>query len=328
MLKPPKIETAFTKLFNIDYPIVAAPMFLVSDGKLTAAVGNAGATGAFPALNFRPVDALRKEIRAVKAATKAPFGINIIVQESNKHRDEQIEVCLEEGVDYFISSLGNPTDLVKKARARGAKVFCDVIGEKHAKKAIDAGADGLVAVSAGAGGHAGEISAFALIPRLKEKFQVPVIAAGSIVNGRTMLAALALGADAAYLGTRFIASEESNASADYKKAIIDASMEDIVNTDRVDGFPGNFIRTSNFKQLVPDAGLAERLFRMNKKFEKTWRLYKASRSLFEKPTTLKASYKTVFSAGHGAGLIKEIRSAESIVHTIVSEYWEAKKNLP
>lgn len=328
MPKPQKIETAFTKLFNIEYPIVAAPMFLISDAKLTAAVGNAGGTGAFPALNFRPIENLRKEIKAAKAATKAPIGINIIMQESNKHRDEQIDVCLEEGVDYFISSLGNPTVLVKKAREKGAKVFCDVVNEKHAKKAVDAGADGLVAVSAGAGGHAGDMSAFALIPRLKESFKVPIIAAGSIVNGHTMLAALALGADAVYLGTRFIASEESAASPEYKQAIIDASMDDIINTDRVDGFPGNFIQTPNFKKLVPDAGMGERLFRLSKKFERTWRLYKASKSLFEKPATLKASYKTVFSAGHGAGLINEIRSAESIVHTIASEYWEAKKTLP
>lgn len=328
MSKPAKIETAFTKLFKIDYPIVAAPMFLISDAKLTTAVCQAGATGAFPALNFRPIDNLRAEIKKVKAATPAPFGINVIVQESNKHRDQQIDVCLEEGVAFFISSLGNPTALIKRARATGTKVFCDVINEKHAQKAVDAGADGLVAVSAGAGGHAGEMSAFALIPRLKELFDVPVIAAGAIGNGRTMLSALALGADAVYLGTRFIASEEADASAEYKQAIVNASMDDIVNTDRVDGFPGNFIRTGNFKKLVPDANVIEKTLRLSSKLERSWRLYKASKSLFEKPATLKASYKTVFSAGHGVSMIKEIKPAQEIVNQLASEYWDAKQNLP
>ena len=303
-------------------------MFLISDAKLTTAVCQAGGTGAFPALNFRPVERLREEIRKVKAATSVPFGINVIVQESNKHRDQQIEVCLEEKIGFFISSLGNPTDLIKKARAAGVKVFCDVVNEKHAQKAVDAGADGLVAVSSGAGGHAGEMSAFALIPRLKEKFSVPIIAAGSIVNGRTMLSALALGADAVYLGTRFIASEEADAAPEYKQAIVNASMDDIVNTDRVDGFPGNFIRTGNFRKLVPDPNLVERALRLSSKFEKSWRLYKAGKSLFEKPTKLKASYRTVFSAGHGVGLIKDIKPAQTIVHQLAEEYWVAKKALP
>ncbi len=328
MKKPQKIETLFTKLFQLDYPIIAAPMFLISDAKLTTAVCKAGGTGVFPAHNFRPVDVLRKEIQKVKGETKSPFGINIIVQESNKHRDEQIEVCLEEGVAFFISSLGDPTPLIKKSQGKGTKVFCDVVNEKHAKKAIDAGADGLVAVSAGAGGHAGDISAFALIPKLKEKFSVPIVAAGSIVNGRTMVAALALGADAVYLGTRFIASEEADAPAEYKKAILDAAMDDIVNTDRVDGFPGNFIKTKSFLKQVPDPGLIEKTLRLSPKLNKAWRLYKASKSLFGKQTDLKASYKTVFSAGHGAGLIYDIRSAENIVYSIAEEYWIAKAALP
>jgi len=327
MPRPPKIETAFTKMFGIDYPIVAAPMFLISDARLTTAACEAGATGAFPALNFRGDDALRNEIRAVKAKSKSPFGINIIVQESNKYRDRQIEICLEEGIGFFVSSLGNPTDLIKRAKGK-AKVFCDVVSEKHARKAVDAGADGLIAVSAGAGGHAGTLSAFSLIPQLKSLFTVPVIAAGAIVDGRTMLAALALGADAVYLGTRFIASEEANVPKEYKKAIIDAEPDDIVNTDRVDGFPGNFIKTDNFEKLVPNAGLLEKAFKLSPKFEKGWRLYKAKQSLFGSEKKVKASYKTVFSAGHGVGLIENVQSVETIVHSLAREYWEKKKALP
>jgi len=328
MEKPPKLETAFTKLFGIDYPIIAAPMFLISDAKLTIAVCKAGGTGAFPAHNFRPIEAFREEIRKVKKETQKPFGINIIVQESNKQRDAQIEICLEEGIGYFISSLGSPAHLIKKAHTKGIKVFCDVISEKHAEKAVDLGADGLIAVTSGAGGHAGDRSAFALIPRLKAKFSVPVIAAGSIVNGATMLSALALGADAVYLGTRFIASKEADAPAEYKQAILDAAIDDIISTDRVDGFPGNFIKTKSFSKQVPDPGMIERAFRLSSKMERAWRLYKAGKSLFGKPSDLKASYKTVFSAGHGAGLIDDIPSVEKIIYSLMADYRKQKKALP
>ncbi|MBY0369212.1 nitronate monooxygenase, partial [bacterium] len=236
--------------------------------------------------------------------------------------------CLEEGVAYIISSLGNPTPLIKRAREVGTKVFCDIVSEKHAQKAIDAGADGLIAVSGGAGGHAGDRSPFALIPQLKDKFSVPIIAAGSIVNGRTMLAALALGADAVYLGTRFIASEEADVPREYKEAILGSSMDDIVNTDRVDGFAGNFINTPSFRKLVPESGFVEKVLRTSGKLDRTWRLYKAGRALFAKPTDAKASYKTVFSAGHGVGLIEKVESASTIVHSLAREYWELKKALP
>lgn len=328
MEKPPKIETSITKLLQIDYPIIAAPMFLISDANLVVPVCQAGASGAFPALNFRPTEVFRKELQKIKSQTSSPFGVNIIMQDTNKVRDEQIEICLDEGVAYIISSLGNPTALVGKAHKKGTKVFCDVVSEKHARKAVDAGADGLVAVSSGAGGHSGDISPFALIPRLKREFSVPIIAAGSIVNGRTMLAALALGADAVYMGTRFIASEEADAPAEYKQAILEADIDDIINTDRVDGFAGNFIKTASFKKQVPDPGAFEKAFRIVPKLEKAWRLYKASKTLFGKPSDLKASYKTVFSAGHGVGLIDDTQKAAHIVHSIVHEYWACKKSLP
>ncbi len=175
MDRAPKIKTKFTDLLKIDYPIVAAPMFLISDARLTIAVCRAGGTAAMPALNFRPVAALRAEIKKVREGTSAPIGINIIVQEANKLQDEQVDICLSEGVSYLITSLGNPTSVIKRAHQTGTKVFCDVVSEKHAQKAVDAGADGLVAVSCGAGGHAGTTSPFALIPGLKNKFKVPVM---------------------------------------------------------------------------------------------------------------------------------------------------------
>jgi nitronate monooxygenase len=328
MQKPPGLKTAITEMLGIEYPIFAAPMFLISDAKLTIAACKAGGTGAFPALNFRPVEELRKVIRQIKSETNAPFGVNIVMLDSNKHRDPQIDICLEEKVAYIVSSLGNPTAMIKKAHAVGTKVFCDVVSERHAQKAVDAGTDALIAVTSGAGGHAGDRSAFALIPKLKSSHKVPVIAAGSIVDGRTMLSAMALGADAVYIGTRFIACKEADAPEEYKKAIIDAEMDDIINSDRVDGYPGNFIKTEGYMKLVPDQGPIEKAFRIVPQFEKMWRLARASKTLFGKMEFLKASYKTVFSAGHGVGLIKDIKTAQDIVYSLVSEYHEIKRQLP
>jgi nitronate monooxygenase len=328
MEKPPMLRTALTELLKIDYPVIAAPMFLISDAGLTTAVCRAGATAAMPALNFRPVEALRTEIRKIKAATSAPFGVNIIVQDSNKLRDQQVDICLEEKVAYLITSLGNPTAIVKKAHQAGAKVFCDVVSVKHAKKVVDAGADALIAVSAGAGGHAGTLSPFALVPTLKAEFKVPVIAAGAIGDGKTMLAAFALGADGVYCGTRFIACSEATVPGEYKQAILSAAADDIVFTDRVDGFPGNFIRTADFDKYVPPGNAFEKMLRISPKLDKYWRLLRASKTLLGEPAKLKASYKTVFSAGHGVDRIDTIETAEAILQSMVAQYWTAKKALP
>ncbi len=328
MDKPTQIKTAITDLFGIDYPIIAAPMFLISDSTLTIAVCRAGGSAAMPALNFRPLAALRREIQKVKNATQAPFGINIIVQDSNKDRDLQVDICLTEKVAYLITSLGDPSSIIKRAHANGTKVFCDVVSIKHARKAVDAGADGLVAIACGAGGHSGTVSPFALIPGLKDKFQIPVIAGGSIVDGRSMLAAFALGADAVYLGTRFIASHEATTDLQYKDALVQSTSDDVVNTDRVDGFPGNFIRTEALASLLKNERFLEKVFRLSPRFDKVWRLLKASKTLLGDPKKLKASYKTVYSAGHGVELIHEVKNVETIILSLAAEYIKAKSHLP
>lgn len=322
-----KIQTAFTKQFNIPYPIVCAPMFLVSNVEMVVATGNAGGMGTFPAFNFRPIEKYEQAIREIKKKTKAPFGINIIAQKTNKYQHEQLEIALSERVPLIISSLGSPRDIIKKAHKAGTKVYCDVVGIEHAKKVADLGADGLVAVSAGAGGHAGDTSPFALIPQLKEHLTLPVLAAGSIVNGRGMLAALGLGADGIYMGTRFIASKEGGVSAGYKKAIIKASAEDIVNTDRVDGFPGNFILTKELKDYGVKSGFIESLAKQNKKLARWLAMGRAAKSLFASDTS-KASYKTIFSAGHGVGMIHSVQPIKKIIENTIKEYNFLKKKLP
>ena len=326
-MKAAKISTKFTEMFGVDYPIISAPMFLVSSVETVVATGQAGGFGTFPAFNYRPAEKYNEALKDIKSQCSAPFGVNIIVQSSNKYLDAHIDHALENEVPMIITSLGGPKEVIRRAQGTKTKVFCDVVGLEHAKKVADLGADGLIAVGSGAGGHAGDTSPFALIPFLKQQVDLPLIAAGSIVDGKGMLAAFGLGADAVYMGTRFIASKEAQVSADYKAAIVDASPEDIVNTDKVDGFPGNFIRTPLLEQLGIEPGLIETIARQNKKVKRAISLFRAGKSLLA-PDKTKASYKTIFSAGHGAGLIDEVLTIEEIIQNTVNEYRDLASKLP
>ena len=321
------IKTDFTQQFDVRYPIICAPMFLVSSVKMVVGASEAGGVGTFPALNYRPIQRYRQAIREIKEQTEKPFGINIIVQKSNKYQHEQIEHALEEKVPLIITSLGSPKEVIRLAHQVNTKVYCDVTGFEHAKKVADLGADGLIAVGFGAGGHAGDISPLALVPNLVKTVKLPVIAAGSIVGGAGMAAAFSLGACAVYMGTRFIASKEAEVSKRYKNEIVRAMSEDIVNTDRVDGFPGNFIRTKELEAIGLKKGLIEEMLTKNKRIKRFISLSRAARSLFGDVNS-KVSYKTVYSAGHGIGLIDEVLSIREIIEKTVGEYRAIKAQLP
>ena len=326
-IKDDSLKTAFTEQFNIKYPIICAPMFLVSSVKMVVSACEAGGIGTFPALNFRPLEKYHQAIKDIKAQTKKPFGINIIVQKSNKFQHKQLEYAVEEKIPLIITSLGSPKETIRKAHQAGIKVYCDVVGIEHAKKAADQGADGLIAVGSGAGGHAGDISQFALIPKLVKNTKLPVIAAGSIVDGTGLAAAFSLGAAAVYVGTRFIASKEAEVPANYKESILNAQCEDIVNTDKVDGFPGNFIRNKELESLGLKPGIVEAILSKSKRLKRWISLSRAARSLLAGEKS-KHSYKTVYSAGHGAGLINQVMSIQEIMDKIVKEYLEIKGRLP
>lgn len=326
-MRAEKVKTTFSEMFDIDYPIVSAPMFLVSSVETVVATCEAGGFGSFPAFNYRPSSAYKNALSEIKSKTDKAFGVNIIVQSSNKFLDDHIDMALEAEVPMIITSLGSPREVLKRAQGTKTKVFCDVVGIEHAKKVQDLGADGLIAVGSGAGGHAGDTSPFALIPHLKQNTNLPVLAAGSIVDGKGMLASLSLGADGIYMGTRFIASKEAQVNEAYKKAILEANPEDIVNTDKVDGFPGNFIKTKALEALGIEPGFIETLARQNKKIARSIALMRAGKSLLY-PDKVKASYKTIFSAGHGVGLIDEIQSIDEIIQNTVNEYRQLKDNLP
>lgn len=324
--KASPLKTRVTELFQIDYPVIAAPMFLVSNEKMVTAASQAGGIGTFPALNFRPIENYRKAIREIKAQTAKPFGINIIVQQKNKFQNEQIDIALEEEVPLIITSLGSPRSIIEKARGTKTKIFCDVIGLTHAQKVADLGAHGLIAVGSGAGGHAGETSLFALLPYLKKHIDLPLIAAGSIGDGKGLLAALALGADAVYMGTRMIATTESPASDEYKQAILQAGTEDIINTDRVDGFDGNFIKTPLLEKLLK-ANIVDNVLSQSPRVKRWISLLRAARVMFGGENQ-KVSYKSIYSAGHGVGAIDELLSIEAVIQKTIHEYHQLKKNLP
>lgn len=322
-----KIETDFTRTFNVRYPIMGAPMFLVSNEEMVIATTRSGGLGTFPALNFRPMERYAEALKKVKAEAGGPVGVNIIVQKQNKYQEQHLALALEHGIDLIITSLGNPKDVIRKAHQTKTKVYCDVVNLDYAKKCADLGADGLIAVASGAGGHAGDLSAFALIPYLKSHINLPVVAAGSIVDGKGMAAAFALGASAVYMGTRLIATTESPANKEYKDAIVHSGCEKIVNTDRVDGFPGNFIKTKSLENVGLEMSFIEAVLNQSKKFRRGLSLTRAARSLLAGDGS-KVSYKNVFSAGHGVGLIHDVVPIAEVFRRTVSEYSEIKRRLP
>jgi len=275
---------------GVRYPVVAAPMFLVSNAPLLEAVGRAGAIGAVPSLNFRTHEQLRAFLDAFPR--EVPFGVNLILASDRLAAD--LEAVVERKVPLVITSLGDPTATIERVRGYGGMVWSDVIGLKHAQKAAAAGADALVAVASGAGGHAGLISPFVLGPWLKEELGVPVVIAGGLSQGRHLAAALALGAEAAYFGTRFIATRESAASPEYKEALLKASPEDIEYSDEVTGVKGNYIRES--------------LRKWRERGGKAW--------------------KDAWSAGQGVAFVEDVPAAGDLVARLVAEYEAARGALP
>lgn len=322
------IQTEFTKMMGCELPIIGAPMFLVSNVEMVVAISEAGGIGTFPALNYRPVEAYREALRAIRSRTKKPIGVNVIVNKSNLRQKDDLKIALDEGVDLFITSLGSPAGVIKDAHANGAKVVCDVTNLVHAEKVQDLGADGVVAVGAGAGGHAGPISPLVLIPWLKEKLRIPIIAAGGIANGSQIAAALALGASGVHVGTRFIASTEAVIDPAYKQAVVDSSPEDIVMTTRVSGTPAAVINTPYVQKLGLELPYALKLIKEHprtKRYADMLIHYLGMRSL--ENAAMKPTWKTVWSAGQSVGLVHEISPCAEILRRMETEYHQTVSTL-
>lgn len=324
-----KIETEFTRLMGVDLPIIAAPMFLVSNVDMIVKSAEAGGIGAFPSLNYRPLEKYAEALKEVRARTKKPIGVNIIVNKSNTRQDDDLKIALDHGVDLFITSLGSPRKVIEEAHKNGAKVLCDVTNLEHALKVQDMGADGVIAVGTGAGGHAGPISPLVLVPWLKTRLRIPIVAAGGIAHGSQIAAVLALGASAVSVGTRFIASREAGVTEAYKKAVVDATPEDILMTTRISGTPAAVIRTPYTEKLGADLPWAIKILKehpLTKKFVVPLIHLAGMKALqegAEKPT-----WKTVWSAGQSAGLVDEVLGVSEIFAKLANEYEAARAAMP
>jgi nitronate monooxygenase len=274
-------------------------MFLISNKEMLLACAEAGILGTMPSINARSSDILKADLQWLRAKTDKPFGINFTIGLSDPERLKvDLALCFEYEVPVLITSYGNPTEIVKAAHERKITVFHDVINLKHAQKAESAGVDAIIGVSQGAGGHAGRVNPFAFLPYLRDHLKVPIIAAGCISGGQQVAAAMSLGAELAYLGTRFIASAECGAQDAYKEMIVKSTHEDVVYTDKISGIHANFLKDSIPDATEPghgpDAG-------------KRW--------------------KDIWSAGQGVSQISEIKPIAEIVEDIVREYHDTVARL-
>ena len=307
---------------QLSLPVIAAPMFIVSNPDLVIAQCESGVVGSFPALNARPAEKLEEWLTAIESALDrrrreqpeaktAPFAVNQIIHQSNDRLDHDLEVCIRHQVPIIITSLRAPDDVVKKVHVYGGMVFHDVISIRHAHKALEAGVDGLVLVCAGAGGHAGALSPFALVREVRRFFAGPIALSGAITDGAGILAAEAIGADFAYIGTRFIATHEANAVEGYKQMILDSAAADVVYTPFFSGVYGNYL-----KQSVAAAGLDPDHLPAADKASMNFGSNRAPKV-----------WKDIWGAGQGVGNIDEVLPARELVARLRREYAAARERL-
>lgn len=303
---------------SLSLPLVAAPMFLISGPELALACCREGIVGSFPALNQRTSegfeewlvqmnDGLAKLKEENPEANVAPYAVNLIVHRSNPRWQADLELCVKHQVPIIITSLGAASQVVEAVHSYGGAVFHDVTNQKHARKAAEAGVDGIIAVAAGAGGHAGTINPFVLVHEIREVFEGIILLAGGLSHGEDVLAAKALGADLAYMGTRFINTNESRAEDAYRNMIIESVSGDIIHTPAVSGIPASFMR-----QSLEAAGFP--MDKLNQAGEINY-----GEKL--KPVDDEAkAWKTVWSAGQGVSQINDVVSVEVLVSRLKQEY--------
>ncbi|NHN26736.1 nitronate monooxygenase [Flavobacterium jejuense] len=311
-MEKPNLKT----ILGIKYPIIMAPMFLVSNTKMVIEAMNSGIAGCIPALNYRTLDELKASIKELKAAKVegGSFGYNLIVNKSNVKFKEQLRVLCDEGVDFILTSLGSPEETIIQAHKVGIKVFCDVTDLSFAKKVEGLGADALVAVNNKAGGHRGNISPEMLIKELNEKTSLPVISAGGVGSKAELDAMLGYGAIGVSVGSPFIASIEAGVSDEYKQACVDYGKNDIIMTERISGTPCSVINTPYVQKVGTKQSWLERILNKNKSLKK-W--VKMVRFYIGMKATEKAAkqvtYKTVWVAGPSIEHTKSIQPVKDIV---------------
>ena len=296
-------------------PVVAAPMFLISNPQLVLACCRNGVVGSFPALNQRESSGFKAWLEEIEAGlalldNPAPYAVNLIVHNSNPRVEADLAICVEHKVPIVITSLGAVQELVDAVHSYGGLVFHDIINNFFAKKAIEKGADGLIAVAAGAGGHAGTQSPFALVQEIREWFDGPVLLSGSIAKGDASLGAQAMGADLAYIGSAFIATDEANADERYKQSIVDSSASDIIYSNLFTGVHGNYLRSS-----IEAAGLDPN------------DLPESDPSKMDFGDGSSKAWKDIWGSGQGIGAIKKIGPASELIERLKQEYSSARQRM-
>jgi nitronate monooxygenase len=305
-------------------PVIGSPMFIVSHPKLVIAQCKSGIVGSFPSLNARPAPLFEEWLEQIKRELAdhdkanpdnpaAPFAVNLIVHKSNPRLEHDLEICVKHKVPIVITSLGAREDVNKAITSYGGIVLHDIISDRFARKAIEKGATGLIAVAAGAGGHAGTISPFALIREIREWFDGPLILSGAISHGASVLSALAAGADLAYIGTAFIATDEANAVPDYKQMLAECTAKDIIYTNRFSGVLGNYLIPSIKRAGIDPDKLHE--------VDPTMMDFEALDHSDAK------AWRDIWGAGQGVGGIHETVSVAQLVDRLAREYRDAKARL-
>lgn len=315
------MRTKLTELLNIEYPIIQAPMFLVSNVAMVTEAMKAGIAGCIPALNYRTLEELRTAIKELKASKVdgGSFGFNLIVNKSNLKYKGQLEVLCEEGCDFIITSLGSPEETIKQAHAAGIKVFCDVVDLKFAKKVEGLGADAAIAVNNEAGGHRGNMSPEELTSLLHNELSIPVISAGGVGCKADIDRMLSYGAAGVSVGSPFIASTEAGVTQDYKQACVDYGAEDIVMTERISGTPCTVINTPYVQKIGTKATWIENLLNKNRKLKKWVKMIRFSIGMkATEKAAKKATYKTVWVAGPSIEYTKAILPVKDIVAKLIN----------
>ena len=308
---------------NLSIPVIGSPLFIISRPGLVIAQCKAGVVGSFPALNARPQELLSDWIKEIKdelgefkdknpEKKVAPFAVNQICHLSNDRLFADVETCVKHEVPIIITSLRPPADLVKAIHSYGGLVYHDVINTRHAQKAVSEGVDGLILVCAGAGGHAGALSPFALLRETREWYDGTILLAGAISDGFSVASALAMGADLAYIGTRFIATKESEADDDYKNMLIESASKDVVYTNYFSGVKGNYLSPSVARAGMDPENLPEA--------DKTKMNFNSGGNASKKV------WKDIYGSGQGISSIKNFPSVAELVQQMKSEFDEAKES--
>jgi len=308
---------------TLSIPVVGSPLFIVSGPELVIAQCKAGIVGSFPALNARPAELLDKWLERIKnelddheqktGRKAAPFAVNQICHHSNDRLMQDMAMCVKHKVPIIITSLRAPAEVVRAAHSYGGLVYHDVINIRHAKKAVEEGVDGLILVCTGAGGHAGTLSPFALVPEVRQWFNGTVLLSGSIAHGASILSALALGADLAYIGTRFIATTEANADQRYKQMLVETVAQDIVYSNLFTGVHGNYLAPSITAAGLDPANLPE--------------ADKSKMNFGSGGNMEKKAWKDIWGAGQGVGQIQDVKPVADVVAQLKREYEEARRRL-